>query len=228
MNFESCCALDNQIEVAKRLQQIRADSSEIKRRINCFVNRKRDEINNYNVQDFISNQTSKDMSAIENDMTCARVNSTLYRAKGSKSHLKVHRVKNEYGPQTTNYKGALDKLMENVSPVKIKPDPDGPSVLPLSIQERIINAEAHLNLPVERLKTKSIVDRIKAIEDKILYLETLSPEYSHFLVTSKRYLHVSYSKLHFLFFFSGQIIGEGQQIRFKCQSQGRKENIYSS
>lgn len=169
------------------MQQIRADSSEVKRRINCFVNRKRDEINNYNVQDFISDQTSKDISSNENDMTCARVNSTLYRVKGSKSHLKVHRVKNEYGPQTTTYKGALDKLMENVSPVKIKPDPDGPTVVPFSIQERITNAEAHLNLSVDHLKTKSIVERIKAIEDKILYLETLSPEYSHFLVKSKQY-----------------------------------------
>lgn len=176
------------------MQQIRADSSEIKRRINCFINRKRDEINNYNVQDFISDQTTNDKSANENGMTCARVNSTLYRAKGSKSHLKVHRVKNEYGPQTTNYKGALDKLMENVSPVKIKPDPDGPSVVSVSIQERITNAETHLNLSVERLKTKSIIERIKAIEDKILYLETLSPEYSHFLVKSKQYLYITNSK----------------------------------
>lgn len=196
LRFKTCCPLDNKIEVPKRLQQIRADSTEIKRRINCFVNRKRTEINNYNVQDFISDQTSKDKSTNENDMTCARVNSTLYRAKGSKSHLKVHRVTNEYGPQTTNYKGALDKLMENVSPVKIKPDPDGPSVMPLSIQERIINAEAHLNVPVEleHLKTKSIVERIKAIEDKILYLETLSPEYSHFLVRSMQFLYMSNCK----------------------------------
>lgn len=178
MNFNACCPINNEIIIAKNLQQIRANEAEIQRRINCFINRKRDEINSYNVQDFISDQVSKD----DNEMTCARVNSTVYRAKGAKSHLKVHRVKNEYGPQTTNYKDALDKLMENVSPVKIKFDPDTTAAVPINMQERITNAESFLNIPSDRSVTKSIFERMKAIEDKILYLETLSPEYSHFLV----------------------------------------------
>lgn len=176
MNFDACCPINNDIVVSGDLLQIRADESEIKRRIASFIGRKREEINHSNVQDFITDKP-------DDDMRCARVNSTVYRIKGSKGHLKVHRVKNETGPQTTNYKTALDKLMENSPPVKIKPDPDMPTkALSTGIQERIMNAEAHLNLN-ESPTTKSVFERLKAIEDKILYLETLSPEYLHFLVS---------------------------------------------
>lgn len=176
VNFNTCCPISNDIVVSNSLLQIRADEMEIKRRIASFIGRKREEINNSNVHDFITDTQA-------DEMRCARINSTIYRIKGSKGHLKVHRVKNETGPQTTNYKIALDKLMENNSPVKIKPDPDAPAK-PLSsgIEERISNVEGHLNIAAENLSTKTVFERLKAIEDKILYLETLSPEYSHFLV----------------------------------------------
>lgn len=177
VNFDICCPVNNDIVVSKDLLQIRADESEIKRRIASFIGRKREEINSSNVNDFIT-------EIQDDEMRCARVNSTVYRIKGSKGHLKVHRVKNESGPQTTNYKTALDKLMENTSPVKIKPDPDMPfKSLSSGVNERITNAEAHLNIGVNVLTPKSVFERLKAIEEKILYLETLSPEYSHFLVS---------------------------------------------
>lgn len=184
MNYGICCPISNDIIVAKDLQQIRADESEINRRIASFIGRKREEINNGNVHDFITD------TADDADMRCARVNSTVHRLNGSKGHLKVHRVKNEFGPQTTNYKTALDKLMDGNSTtvmtttVIIKPDPDKPAK-PLSsgIEERLVNAEAHLNINDSNKATKSIFERLKAVEDRILYLETLSPEYSHFLVS---------------------------------------------
>lgn len=168
-----CCPINNDIVVSKNLLQIRADDSEMKRRIASFIDRKREEINDSNVQDFITDKE-------DDEMRCARVDSTVYRIKGSKGHLKVHRVKNETGPQTTNYKIALDKLMEHGTPVKIKPDPDMPTIpLASGIQERITNAEAHLNM---QHSNKPVFERLKAIEERILYLETLSPEYAHFLV----------------------------------------------
>lgn len=187
MNYGICCPISNDIIVSKDLQQIRADESEINRRIASFIGRKREEINNGNVHDFITD------TADDADMRCARVNSTVHRLNGSKGHLKVHRVKNEFGPQTTNYKTALDKLMDVNSTaatmVIIKPDPDKP-VKPLSsgIEERLVNAEAHLNINDSNKATKSIFERLKAVEDRILYLETLSPEYSHFLVSLSLYL----------------------------------------
>lgn len=188
VNYDICCPINNDIVVSRDLLQIKADEAEIKRRIASFINRKREEINNSNVQDFIAvkpNVGDDDKHGEDDDgMKCARVNSTVYKINGSKGHLRVHRVKNEFGPQTTNYKTALNKLMENSSPIKIKPDPDMPSTTILSsgIQERIMNAEAHLNVNGNST-TKSVFERLKAIEEKILYLETLSPEYTHFLVS---------------------------------------------
>lgn len=190
INFDICCPIYNEIIVPKKLLQIRADGSEIKRRIACFVNRKRDEINSNNVQDFITETKPTD----EAETTCARVNSTVYRIKGSKGHLKVHRVKNETGPQTMSYTNALDKLMEHTSalPIKIKPDPDAAETKPLptsnltklpnAIDERIENAESFLKISNTN-SNKDIFQRLKHIEDRILYLETLSPEYLHFVVS---------------------------------------------
>lgn len=184
VNFDVCCPIGNDIVVPKNLLQIKADETEMKRRIASFIGRKREEINNSNVLDFITDvkhNDKHDNDDGDNEMRCARVNSTVYRIKGSKGHLKVHRVKNETGPQTTNYKIALDKLMENNSPIKIKADPDMPSK-PNGIEERISNAEIFLNIPRVNVTIKSVFERLKAIEEKIIYLETLSPEYSHFLV----------------------------------------------
>lgn len=173
INFDICCPINNDIIVPNNLLQICADEMEIKRRLNCFIERKREEIDINNVQDFIAENGA--------DSTCARVNSTVHRVKGANTHLKVHRVKNEFGPQTVNYTNALDKLMANASPIKIKTDPDASMIaVPQTINERIVNAEKFLNEPI--VMTKSIFERLKCIENRILYLEALSPEYGHFLV----------------------------------------------
>lgn len=112
----------------------------------------------------------------------------------------MHRVKNEYGPQTKgNYTDALGKLMENTSPAKIKADPDA---LPIGIRERLTNAEKCLNIKSEASKT--IYERLKLIENRILHLEALSPEYTHFLVNlmfMKRKVRFTYS-LNRVFFLS--------------------------
>lgn len=48
-----------------------------------------------------------------------------------------------------------------------------------SINERLENAEQLLK--ISSSIPPPIFERLKAIEDKILYLETVSPEYSHYL-----------------------------------------------
>lgn len=182
INFNVCCPVENDIIVPKDLQQIRVDDTEIQRRIDCFISRKRDEINSNNIQDFIAGETE----ATSEESSCARVYSTVYRIKDSKSHLKIHRVKNESGPQTGNYKDALDKLTgSNSATVKIKPDPDAPErvkPVPDGVQERLENVEHFLHLQSNKVSNKSVLERLKVIEDKILYLETMSPEYTHFVV----------------------------------------------
>lgn len=51
------------------------------------------------------------------------------------------------------------------------------------VQERLENAEKFLGLtPV----SKVIYERIQQIENRIFYLETVSPEYNHFLAVTQR------------------------------------------
>ena len=84
----------------------------------------------------------------------------------------VRRVKNEYGPQDVDYKNALNKLMDH-------PGQTTNHKTFNSINERLENAEQLLE--ISSSIPPSIFERLKAIENKILYLETVSPEYSHFL-----------------------------------------------
>jgi hypothetical protein len=85
-------------------------------------------------------------------------------------------VKNEYGPQQNiNYKNTLNNLMEKAD----KPEASSSNLGLEFTNERLENAEKFLNL--EDTTKKSIFERLKAIENKILYLESISPEYSHFV-----------------------------------------------
>lgn len=79
-------SLEGQQKVPKSLVQIHADEAEVSRRVNCFVERKRDEINENNVRDFI--EADKDGGNADTDETCARVRSSVYRSKNASSHLK--------------------------------------------------------------------------------------------------------------------------------------------
>lgn len=84
----------------------------------------------------------------------------------------VRRVKNEYGPQDVDYKNALNKLMDHPGETKNHNTFN-------SINERLENAEQLLEITSSI--PPPIFERLKSIENKILYLETVSPEYFHFL-----------------------------------------------
>jgi hypothetical protein len=62
----------------------------------------------------------------------------------------------------------------------VKPDVKNGVAVPVGLEERLSNAECHLKLhgPVPR----DIYARLKQIEDRILHLEGLSPEYFQFWV----------------------------------------------
>lgn len=51
---------------------------------------------------------------------------------------------------------------------------------PTGAEERLSNAEHFLNIKNE---SQNVFSRLKAIEDKILYLESISPEYFDFFVS---------------------------------------------
>lgn len=98
------CEIEDPHPVSNQLIQIAAGEDEIKRRIQCFVEKKRDEIDFCNIMDFTDvkprlqdntlegNTLIRDEGYIiqnENEsMTCARVNSTVVKQEYSKCHLK--------------------------------------------------------------------------------------------------------------------------------------------
>lgn len=67
--------------IPKCLVQIRADANELTRRIECFIDNKREEIDLTNIQDFIT-------KPIDSESSCARVDSIMIRNENTKGHLR--------------------------------------------------------------------------------------------------------------------------------------------
>ncbi|XP_046402504.1 molybdopterin synthase catalytic subunit [Ischnura elegans] len=156
--------------VPPHLIQVKASTDEINHRIEMFIKRKRETINLTNIRDFCQGVK---------EGTCARVNAVLVPRKGSKSHLKVRKVLNKWGPQTRGLDpGSIDQMD---SETKEDPTPEshsgGAAVSYPGIEGRIAYAEKYLNISNKPVP-KDIYARLKQIEDKILYLQSVSPEYS--------------------------------------------------
>ncbi|KAG8013186.1 MAP3K12-binding inhibitory protein 1 [Nibea albiflora] len=144
--------------------QIRARKSEIERRISAFMERKQMEINENNVREFCN------VIDCNQENSCARTDAVFTPYPGFKSHVKVTRVVNTYGPQTRGgggqgeageqQRGSLARDCGNAA-----------------IEERLHNIETHLKLPTAGPVPLSVYQRLKKLEDRILELEGLSPEY---------------------------------------------------
>ncbi|NWI52145.1 MBIP1 protein, partial [Calyptomena viridis] len=100
--------------------------------------------------------------------SCARTDAIFTPYPGFKSHIKVSRVVNTYGPQTRS-EGALGSSHKANVPVHDCGNQ--------AVEERLQNIEAHLRLQTGGPVPRDIYQRIKKLEDKILELEGLSPEY---------------------------------------------------
>nr|XP_060615057.1 MAP3K12-binding inhibitory protein 1 isoform X1 [Anolis sagrei ordinatus] len=141
--------------------QIKAGKAEIERRISAFIERKQAEINENNVREFCN------VIDCNQENSCARTDAVFTPYPGFKSHVKVSRVVNTYGPQTRSESG-YGSCHKN----SVFRDCGNQAV-----EERLQNIEAHLRLQTGRPVPKDIYQRIKKLEDKILELEGMSPEY---------------------------------------------------
>ncbi|KAK0088601.1 hypothetical protein PV325_011294 [Microctonus aethiopoides] len=155
--------VDN-IEINFDQVQVRADVEELNRRIKSLIDRKRMQVNTVNVQEFCNHRDANS----ESESSCARVNAILIHRNDSKSHVKVYRVFNPHGPQTMNFTSLVDNSQTQSNQNSVGSDH------PI-LDERLSMSEKFLsiNKPVPR----DIYERIKNIEDRILYLEGISPEY---------------------------------------------------
>ncbi|XP_006152431.1 MAP3K12-binding inhibitory protein 1 isoform X2 [Tupaia chinensis] len=135
---------------------------QIDRRISAFIERKQAEINENNVREFCN------VIDCNQENSCARTDAVFTPYPGFKSHVKVSRVVNTYGPQTR--------------PEGIQGSGHNPNSMlrdcgNQAVEERLQNIEAHLRLQTGGPVPRDIYQRIKKLEDKILELEGISPEY---------------------------------------------------
>ncbi|CAN9502376.1 unnamed protein product [Ophioblennius macclurei] len=144
--------------------QIRAGKSEIERRISAFMERKQMEINENNVREFCN------VIDCNQENSCARTDAVFTPYPGFKSHVKVTRVVNTYGPQTRGG-GRQGEAAEQQRGTMLRDCGNS------AIEERLQNIESHLKLPTVGPVPVSIYHRLKKVEDRILELEGLSPEY---------------------------------------------------
>lgn len=144
--------------------QIRAGKSEIDRRISAFMERKQMEINENNVREFCN------VIDCNQEDSCARTDAVFTPYPGFRSHVKVTRVVNTYGPQTRGGvgQGEAGELQRG----RVTRDCGNSA-----IEERLQNIETHLKLPAAGPVPLSVYQRLKKLEDRILELEGLSPEY---------------------------------------------------
>ncbi|XP_037603355.1 MAP3K12-binding inhibitory protein 1 [Sebastes umbrosus] len=144
--------------------QIRARKSEIERRISAFMERKQMEINENNVREFCN------VIDCNQENSCARTDAVFTPYPGFKSHVKVTRVVNTYGPQTRGGGGQGEAGDQQRGPM-------ARDCGNAAIEERLYNIETHLKLPRAGPVPLSVYQRLKKLEDRILELEGLSPEY---------------------------------------------------
>ncbi|KAG9481075.1 hypothetical protein GDO78_010363 [Eleutherodactylus coqui] len=141
--------------------QIQAGKSEIDRRILAFIERKQAEINENNVREFCN------VIDCNQENSCARTDAIFTPFPGFKSHVKVSRVVNAYGPQTRS-----DGSSSSSRPHSVPHDCGNQAV-----EERLQNIEYHLQLNPGGPVPKDVYQRLKKLEDRILELEGISPEY---------------------------------------------------
>ncbi|XP_069320398.1 MAP3K12-binding inhibitory protein 1 isoform X3 [Eulemur rufifrons] len=123
-----------QIHFDPEVVQIKAGKAEIDRRISAFIERKQAEINENNVREFCN------VIDCNQENSCARTDAVFTPYPGFKSHVKVSRVVNTYGPQTRP---------EGIQGSGHKPNSMLRDCGNQAVEERLQNIEAHLRLQTE-------------------------------------------------------------------------------
>ncbi|KAF6039442.1 MBIP [Bugula neritina] len=144
--------------------QIHATREEMHARINAFCSRKRAQIDERNVEVFCGVKIPRADASSANHTSCARVDATRFPVHG-KSRFKVSSVHNQVGPQTiANDETANQGLLNKVEASQVGVDIEG----------RLRDLENHCEISGSDY---SVIERIKLLEDRILHLESITPEY---------------------------------------------------
>ncbi|XP_078352178.1 MAP3K12-binding inhibitory protein 1-like [Oculina patagonica] len=163
---EDNSASHNVQELDTSLIQVKADKTEIDRRISAFIQRKRIEVDLLNKREFCNVIDTEN----NNEFRCARTDAVFVRRLGQKSHIKVTQVEN------TSTSSEAQALGPDISKQTTLPSRLEARSCP-GIEERLRNMEAHLGYGPGRPVPCDVYERLADLEEKILHLEGLSPEY---------------------------------------------------
>lgn len=156
--------------------QIQVSSEELRRRIEAFKLRKRKQKDERNVQEYCGRPYIDELHPLWGEInSCARVDAVFIPRYDHKSRVKVTRVRNMCGPQ-----------IEEAKEIKIDPEREKPECTDSfdAIQERLLSMESHLKLKSDETVKKNFFQRIKELEDRILYLEGICPDYFNLPTTN--------------------------------------------
>ncbi|KAL1512533.1 hypothetical protein ABEB36_002114 [Hypothenemus hampei] len=140
--------------IPQYLIQIRATKAELDCRMEKFMERKRTEINAQNNKEFFTRERDPEFS-------CSRVDATILKRRDSKSHLQVERVLNSYQNRDQRNADYMKKYIPSNG-----------------VEERLQCLESQLSM--EKAVPVNVYQRIKRLEDRLLQLESISPEYIQF------------------------------------------------
>ncbi|XP_057307896.1 MAP3K12-binding inhibitory protein 1-like [Hydractinia symbiolongicarpus] len=165
---DKCLQTDPSMMTDDKLIQITCDNNEFKRRIDAFIKRKRIESDTFNRREFC--KIHSDPTTI----SCARTDAVFVQRRSQKSLLKIKRVHNLSGDR----KNEPIKLDEVKNWPPLHPSTLLPfHKLPHDLKERVGNIQAILfeNRPLNQFA--NVYEVVRALESRVLYLESLSPEY---------------------------------------------------
>jgi len=165
---------DNITELDSSLTQVKAPKAEIDRRISAFIQRKRVEVDLLNKREFCNVVDTEN----NNEFRCARTDAVFVHRLGQKSHIKVTRVEDT---NTTSEAQALGPEISTLSSPRLET-----RSCP-GIEERLRNIETHLGYRPGRPVPCDVYKRLADLEEKVLHLEGISPEY--FTLNSQNIIH---------------------------------------
>ncbi|KAJ1927019.1 hypothetical protein IWQ60_003316 [Tieghemiomyces parasiticus] len=167
------------------LVQVRADAADIDDRIDHFRALKRREINASNEQEFFRPETRRQHP---HHLSCARVDmSGVNRSIQMKQEI----VNNEDGPLMQSVTTTIITVTEATAggetagdtrtvrrPAEPLPTAEGPDRPYSGLEERLDNLREHLGVKFTADHGASVYERVKALEDRLLFLERELPEWS--------------------------------------------------
>ncbi|KXJ08204.1 MAP3K12-binding inhibitory protein 1 [Exaiptasia diaphana] len=173
-------ASDDHDDIEWSLVQVKADKAEIDRRISAFIQQKQNEVDMVNKREFCN---IVDASQESQDVSCARTDALFVPRFGQKSHIKVTRVGNTSTSDEAQALGKISDITRHYGkPKVICSEP--------SVTERLHNLENHLGFSSGGPVAHDIYEVLKQLENRVLFLESLSPEYfnPHTLQRNRSYV----------------------------------------